>query len=175
MTGPGFGLILDLGRNLKEPAVLSCPVDSWNESNVSGLAGLCLGARCRSRCRPFATISSRMTCQHSLIVLSWPRIAYPIVIDVLSRILSLVPFCLVPEFRVSSFLTRSPYCPFFPPTYTTAPFPGPFILLLFIFRFRVPWGTGTYVALHFRCRPMIPLLSFPIINFLPFPTYQSGT
>src|SRR6266702_3209792 len=114
--------------------------NSLHQSTVSGLAGLCLGARCRSRCRPSATISSRMTCQHSLIVLSWPRIAYPIVIDVLSRILSLVPFCLVPEFRVSSFLTRSPYCPFFPPTYTTAPFPTFFNFIIIYFPFPCALG-----------------------------------
>jgi len=158
----------------KPRSILTCPVNSLHQSTVSGLAGLCLGARSRCRCRSSATISARMTCQHSLILLSWPRIVRPFVIDVLSRILCLVPFCLVPEFRVSSLLTCSPYCPFFPPTYTTAPFPT-FYFIIIYFRFRAPWGTETYEALHIRCRLMIPLLSFPIMNFLPFPTYQSAT
>src|SRR6266702_418718 len=39
-----------------------------------------------------------MTCQHLLIVLSWPRIAHPFAIDVLSCILSLVPFLSFPSF-----------------------------------------------------------------------------
>ncbi len=79
-------------------SIPTCPVNSLHKSTVSGLAGLCLGARCRSRCRPSATISTRMTCQHSLILLSWPRIAHHFVIDVLSRILSLVPFVSFPSF-----------------------------------------------------------------------------
>src|SRR6266702_1746115 len=118
-------LFTDASVNTHLSCQLTPPVDRFGPRR-----SLSLCARCRSRRRPSSTISTRMICEHSLILLSWPRIARPFVIDILSRILSLVPFCLVPEFRVSSLLTRSPYRPFFPPSLARSYWIPLYLLLL---------------------------------------------
>ncbi|SRR6266702_7235874 len=117
-----------------------------------------------------------MTCQHSLILLSWPRIARPFMIDILSRILCLVPFCLVPEFRVSSLLTRSPYHPFFPPSLAHSYWIPLYLLLL-----NIPSAVSPTLRPSLSCDPgssqaqSMALLPSSLVVVSPYVAASDGT